>query len=58
LGLPNLLVLRVTASESRAQEIIRRAQDGKPGASVKVTLIFQNGGRLTVDFAVRNAAGR
>lgn len=30
----------------------------KPGASVKVTLLFQDGGRLTADFAVRNAAGK
>ena len=30
----------------------------KPGASVKVTLLFQDGGKLTADFAVRNAAGK
>ena len=30
----------------------------KPGTSVKVTLLFQDGGRLTTDFAVRNAAGK
>jgi periplasmic copper chaperone A len=30
----------------------------KPGASVKVTLLFQDGGRLAADFAVRNAAGK
>ena len=30
----------------------------KPGASVKVTLLFQDGGRVTADFAVRNAAGK
>jgi hypothetical protein len=30
----------------------------KPGATVKVTLLFQDGGRLTTDFAVRNAAGK
>jgi copper(I)-binding protein len=30
----------------------------KPGASVKVTLQFQDGTQLPVDFAVRNAAGR
>jgi copper(I)-binding protein len=30
----------------------------KPGGSVKVTLLFQGGGKLTANFAVRNAAGR
>jgi hypothetical protein len=30
----------------------------KPGASVKVTLLFQDGSRLAADFAVRNAAGK
>ena len=30
----------------------------KPGASAKVTLLFQDGARLTADFAVRNAAGK
>jgi len=30
----------------------------KPGTSVKVTLLFQDGGKLTADFAVRNAAGK
>jgi copper(I)-binding protein len=30
----------------------------KPGASVPVTLSFQDGARLTVPFAVRNAAGK
>lgn len=30
----------------------------KPGATVPVTLTFQGGGQLTVNFAVRNAAGK
>ena len=30
----------------------------KPGASIKVTLLFQDGGQLAADFAVRNAAGK
>jgi copper(I)-binding protein len=30
----------------------------KPGASVPVTLSFQDGARLTANFAVRNAAGK
>jgi copper(I)-binding protein len=30
----------------------------KPGGSVPVTLQFQDGGRLTANFAVRNAAGK
>ena len=30
----------------------------KPGGSVKVTLLFQDGGKLTANFAVRNAAGK
>jgi hypothetical protein len=32
-GIPNLLVLTVTANESRIQEIIRRAQDGAGGGA-------------------------
>jgi copper(I)-binding protein len=30
----------------------------KPGARVAVTLLFQDGGKLAADFAVRNAAGK
>jgi hypothetical protein len=30
----------------------------KPGAMVPVTLGFKNGEKLTVNFAVRNAAGK
>ena len=30
----------------------------KPGATVPVTLLFQGGGKVTANFAVRNAAGR
>ncbi len=30
----------------------------KPGGAVPVTLIFQSGAKLTVNFAVRNAAGK
>jgi periplasmic copper chaperone A len=30
----------------------------KPGGAVPVTLLFQGGGKLTANFAVRNAAGR
>jgi len=30
----------------------------QPGASVPVTLMFQNGAKLTANFAVRNAAGK
>lgn len=30
----------------------------KPGGAVPVTLAFQGGAKLTVNFAVRNAAGR